>query len=1019
MPAPEIVETLVERFRENRKSYQSPQFNETQLRREFLDPLFTALGWDVANKDGHAEAYKDVIHEDAIKIGGATKAPDYCFRVGGRRVFFLEAKKPSVNVKDDVSAAYQLRRYAWSAKLPLSILTDFEELALYDCRVKPDKADKSSVGRILFVTFDEYLERWDELASIFSKQAVLKGSFDRYAESTKLKRGTAEVDAAFLQEIESWRDSLARNFARRNDDLSQRDLNFAVQRTIDRIIFLRMCEDRGVEQYGQLQGLTNGDNVYRRLCQLFDRADERYNSGLFHFQPEKGRAEPPDELTQSLELDDKPLKEILRGLYYPDSPYEFSVLAAEILGQVYEQFLGKVIRLTAGHQAKIEDKPEVKKAGGVYYTPAYIVEYIVRNTVGKLVEGKSPKEVGKLSVLDPACGSGSFLVGAYQFLLDWHRDWYLDDGPAKHKKQIYQGRGGQWFLTTAEKKRILLNNIYGVDIDSQAVEVTKLSLLLKVLENESSENIENQLRLLHERALPDLGDNIKCGNSLIGPDFYNGQQMSLLDEEEQYRINVFDWKAEFPAIFKGKGGGFDAVIGNPPYIRIHNLVDFYPREVRHIQQAYASLNSGKVDIYVAFVEKGLTLLNRKGALGFIVPNKFFQADYGSEIRRILVDRKSLLAVVDFGSAQVFERATTYTCLLFLAGSPQDAFRLQVNSKNESPREFLTRERYEMCEASTLGADPWSLAYRLEDRLLRKILSRGHPLPHFVSLAITGVKTGANDIFTFRQIDEKPDYVIVTPEGGDEMIEIEKEILRPFCRAESLKRYNEPTAELSLLYPYELLNEKTKLLPATKMKARFPRAWEYLNRHKTRLESRQKGKLKGPSWYGLSFASDLRMFDVQKIVTPTLSPRNSFSVDSTGSLFPQGAGGGCGLVVSAEYSPHCLVGILNSRLLTFLFQQISSRFQGGWFAYEPRYLRRIPIRYDISGKYDKQYGKITDLSLSMKSLHLTVSKSVNPNTRIQATRRIAMTDSQIDQLVYELYGLTDKEVAVVEDATRQW
>ena len=550
MPAPPIIHELVERFAQHRDAYQSTSYNETQLRREFLDPFFKALGWDVDNEAGHAEAYKDVIHEDAIKVGGATKAPDYCFRIGGRRIFFLEAKKPAIDVKHDDNPAFQLRRYAWSAKLPLSILSDFEEFAVYDCRLKPNQRDKAAIGRTLFLTFEQYIDKWDEIAGIFSKQAVQKGSFDKYAESGRRKRGTAEVDAAFLTEIESWRDVLARNLALRNDDLNQRDLNFAVQRTIDRIIFLRMCEDRGVEPYGQLMGLLNGERVCRRLRELFERADERYNSGLFHFHAEKGRVEPPDELTPALSLDDKPLKDIIRGLYYPESPYEFSVLPAEILGQVYEQFLGKVIRLTPAHKAVVEDKPEVKKAGGVYYTPAYIVDYIVAETVGKLCAGKKPNDVAKLRVLDPACGSGSFLVGAYQFLLDWHRDWYLADGPGRHVKKIYQGHGGQWFLTTVEKKRILLNNIYGVDIDSQAVEVTKLSLLLKVLENENQESLERQLRLLHERALPDLGSNIKCGNSLVGPDYYDDKQILDNDEDEQLRINAFDWFAEFPKILK-------------------------------------------------------------------------------------------------------------------------------------------------------------------------------------------------------------------------------------------------------------------------------------------------------------------------------------------------------------------------------------------------------------------------------------------------------------------------------------
>jgi len=213
MPPEEIVE-LVERFDRNLEAYRSGQYNETQLRREFLDPFFTALGWDVENKQGYAEAYKDVIHEDAIRVGGATKAPDYCFRIGGTRKFFVEAKKPSVSVKDEISPAYQLRRYAWSAKLPLSILSDFEEFAVYDCRAKPVSTDTAATAGILYIQFKEYPDRWEEISSIFSREAVLKGSFDKYAESIKAKKGTAEVDDAFLKEIEAWRDTLWRGSPR-------------------------------------------------------------------------------------------------------------------------------------------------------------------------------------------------------------------------------------------------------------------------------------------------------------------------------------------------------------------------------------------------------------------------------------------------------------------------------------------------------------------------------------------------------------------------------------------------------------------------------------------------------------------------------------------------------------------------------------------------------------------------------------------------------------------------------------
>ena len=374
----DVIAGLVQRFDSHRDSYLHSAYKEAQLRREFIDPMWKALGWDIDNEKGYAEQYKEVIHEDAIKISADayTKAPDYCFRIGGVRKFFLEAKKPSVDVHNDPEPAFQLRRYAWSAKLSLSVLTDFEELAVYDTRVKPVATDKASAARIMVIPFTEYVARWEELERIFSREAVLKGSFDKYADSNKKKRGTAGVDTAFLDEIEAWRDELARNIAIRNGDLSQPELNFAVQVIIDRIVFLRICEDRGIEEYATLLGTSNGANIYLRLVELFRRADRKYNSGLFHFSQEKGRTAAPDSLTPNLEIDDAVLKRILRSLYYPDSPYEFSVLPADILGQVYEQFLGKIIRLTPGHQAKVEEKPEVKKAGGVYYTPTYIVDYI-------------------------------------------------------------------------------------------------------------------------------------------------------------------------------------------------------------------------------------------------------------------------------------------------------------------------------------------------------------------------------------------------------------------------------------------------------------------------------------------------------------------------------------------------------------------------------------------------------------------------------------------------------------------
>jgi predicted type IV restriction endonuclease len=651
MSAPKEIIELVDRFNRNIESYKSGHYNETQLRREFIDPLFEALGWDVNNKSGYAEAYKEVIHEDSIKVGAGTKAPDYCFRIGGTRKFFLEAKKPSVDIKIEVSPAYQIRRYAWSAKLPLSILSDFEELAVYDCRIKPSKNDKSSVARILLINFREYIDRWAEIAAIFSKEAIQKGSFDKFIESGKKKRGTTEVDNVFLEEIESWREMLAKDIAKHNPRLSQRELNFAVQRTIDRIIFLRICEDRGIEEYGRLMALQNGGQAYLRLCELYRHADDKYNSGLFHFREEKNIAELPDELTLRIKISDDPLKDIIKRLYYPESPYEFSIISADILGQVYEQFLGKVIRLTAGHRAIVEEKPEVRKAGGIYYTPSYIVDYIVKNTVGKLLEGKNPKTASKLRILDPACGSGHFLIGAYQYLLDWHLNWYVKDGSKKWaiKKPpvLYQDTHGDWRLTTSERKRILLNNIYGVDIDPQAVEVTKLSLLLKVLEGETEQTLNTTLRLFRERALPDLGNNIKCGNSLIGPEFYQNQQVSMFNDEERYRINAFDWNKEFKEIMCS--GGFDVVIGNPPWGSLLST-----SEKIYLQNNYVN-KQGEAESHLFFLEKGFKLLSKSGMLGYITPNTWLTVIRSEQTRDYFLKYAHLYETIEL-SKYIFRDA---------------------------------------------------------------------------------------------------------------------------------------------------------------------------------------------------------------------------------------------------------------------------------------------------------------------------------------------------------------------------
>ncbi|MGB2847626.1 MAG: DNA methyltransferase, partial [Saprospiraceae bacterium] len=606
----DIITELITRFDEQLPSYKKADYNETQTRKDFIDPFFEALGWDMNNKSGHAEAYREVIHEDKLKVNGVSRAPDYSFRlVGGKRLFFLEAKKPSVLIKDEIPPAYQVRRYGWSAGMPISLMTDFEEFAIYDTTLMPKIMDKASKGRIRYLTYKDYIDEWDFIWDTFSRERIVKGGLDKFLAESKNKKGTGRVDHEFLTSLDAWRKYLATSISLNNKTLDEDEINYAVQQTLDRIIFLRIAEDRGVEPYANMQLALKQGDYNKNLLHLFKEADARYNSGLFDFKKDK--------ISSTLTVDNKVIKTILNQLYYPESPYEFSVLPVEILGSAYEQFLGKQIRIDSAHRARIEEKPEVRKAGGVYYTPQYIVDYIVEHTLGQVIteRASTPEAISALRIVDPACGSGSFLIGAYQYLLDWHLDYYTHHARKTGKNAPLTPDG---HLTTAEKKRILLNNIYGVDIDVNAVEVTKLSLLLKCLEGETHASIAHQMSMFKERVLPTLEDNIKSGNSLIDLDFYASQ----LDFGEEKKIKPFSWERGFPEVFKEQGG-FDVVIGNPPYLRMQGLQETQSFAIDYYKQYYQSAESGNFDIYVLFDERGLKILNKKGILGFIQPHKFW------------------------------------------------------------------------------------------------------------------------------------------------------------------------------------------------------------------------------------------------------------------------------------------------------------------------------------------------------------------------------------------------------------
>ncbi|MFA6133610.1 MAG: TaqI-like C-terminal specificity domain-containing protein [Phycisphaerae bacterium] len=953
------VAALCKYFAKNQAAFGAPGRKEAHVRQDLIDPFFRALGWDVGNAARVAPQYCEVIVEDSLDIEGQQKAPDYTFRVGTLPKFYTEAKKCGVNIFADPAPAYQLRRYGWSAKVAVSILTDFEELGVYDCTLRPRPGDKASHARILYFRFDEYPDRWRELWDIFSHEAVWSGGFDQYAAS-KRKRGTSEVDVEFLKEIEGWRDALARNLALRNAKLSSDELNRAVQLTIDRIVFLRMAEDRGLEPCEQLLSLCGQADIYAGYMKLCRKADDKYNSGLFHFQKEADVTEAPDNITPRLAVDDKVFKPILQSLYFTHgSPYEFKVLPVEILGTVYERFLGKVIRLTPGHQAKIEEKPEVRKAGGVYYTPAYIVDYIVRQTVGRQIEGQSPAQLagkGKGSgqktfrVLDMACGSGSFLLGAYQCLLDHCLKWYIDNGPEGFPKAVCAARAGDWRLTIAEKKRILLAHIFGVDIDPQAVEVSKLSLLLKVLEGESAETIGNTMRLFHERALPNLSDNIKCGNSLIGPDYFTGRLIP--DAEEFARVNAFDWKQAFPAAMKA--GGFDCVIGNPPY-----GYGFKENDREYLTQLYKTF-VWRGESYMIFIERAHTLLCEGGTFGYIIPDTYLNLGFTNALREFLLKSVETSRVVVLPT-DVFADAVVDTTLLFSRRNvPAAAHEVEVVIY---PRKVC---------ADGLGAPTRQFTARAAD---------------WVSAGAFLVHAGPKDVSILKKMESKRkrigdigkiSYGIKVYQVGKgnppQSSDVRDE--KPFTAASHRNRQFLPFYDGKHIARYQLVWREDNWLKYGPWVAE-PRSPEQFEGEKILIR-----KIVG------------------KTLIATYTPDTSYC-NTLLYVLKRRAG--------EDWNYRYVLGVLNSRLFGWY---IRSKLQISATDTFPQILIRDILSLPIE-KDNNASDKIAATVDSMLSMHKQLASAKGESQRGAIQRQIEATDAEIDRLVYDLYGLTKEEIAIVE------
>jgi len=994
------LEKLIRKFEADQQFYSSKDYLEAQARMDLITPFFKALGWDVENEAGLLHHDREVLVEKGDME--ATGRPDYNFRIAGQTKFYVEAKAPS-ELLDTPRHILQAKGYVWNTKsVYFVILTNFEEFRFYDASAQPDPK-RPDEGLLLSLRYSDYPVNAEKLWE-FSRERVAAGSLE--ALLPKIRRAPRlrkQVDDVFLDEMTGWREELAKNIHKNNPDLTARQLNEVVQRLLDRIVFIRIAEDRKVLEYGQLRRVLEDWEIHGGKFHIFDWLNDLFHKINDDFNGEIFKPH----LSETIKIDSELLARIIKRLYPPESPYRFDVIGVELLGSIYERYLGNTIRLTP-KQVKVEEKPEVRKAGGVYYTPRYIVDYIVRETVGKAIEGKSPKQIEKIRILDPACGSGSFLIGAFQYLIDYHIKWYLahPEQEVRHAhpsldfmREVHTDPDGAKRLSVFRKTKILRNNLFGVDIDPQAVEITMMSLYLKALEGEKSQLPPKQ------HILPELKYNIMCGNSLVGPDIYD--QGVLFAEDERDRINAFDWNN----IAKGE---FDCVIGNPPYIRIQTLQQFSPEEANYLKSHYQTAISGNFDIYVCFVEKGLSVLNSSGRLGFILPSKFFQTDYGIELRRMLLDRQAVRKLVDFGHLQVFDGPTTYTCLMFLTNGPnKNVEYLQVQRERDLPS---LQGTVSFVPFDTLSSESWVFGGKERRAIFQKMTDCAKPLQDLDVAISRGTSSGADDIFVVNRTNQSDVYL--TRDGNE--VRLESGVLRTPLYATDFKRYDfAPAADERIIFPYSVAPQSSALIAEREFKSRFPRAYDYLRSKRKPLEDRKQFT----HWYGFSAPRNLPLHDAANLLVPLLADRGSFcEFPARQERYCLMASGGFSITIPNDgpASHKYVLGLLNSKLLFYYLRSISNVFRGGWITCTKQYVGRLPIRLvDFSNPADKtRHDNMVRLVDRMLELNMQKhSSKLAPSQVERADREIAATDAQIDDLVYDLYGITMDKRNIIEGERR--
>lgn len=1002
---------LVKRYQNYKKNGRLDLSSEETIR-TWINELLAIFDWNVMDTSQilQEKVLSKEEKERLEAIDSTSTRPDYTFKIGNQKLTFLDAKAVSVNIQTSNSSAFQIKSYGWSILAPCAFLTNFEELAIYDCTYVPNKEQSANLGRTYF-KIDEYIENFEVLEKHLLKSNILNGTLEKlYSDTLKNVKSVQKLspDLVFAEQLSNFRLSLAKNIVENNSQLINNNtelLAYLTQVIINRIIFIRICEARRIEREGLL--LTFKENGF-----WSEFKNSSYNDFFNHYD---GPLFDRISNIQELEIDNEVLMELIDLLYYP-SPYRFEVIPTKLLSDIYEIFLSKKLIIEDGEVFE-KLKLEYIKTNGAISTPQYLVQDLLKRTIIKenLTE-RGLESVSETKILDFACGSGIFLIETFDYLQDVFINYYKEN-PSEEFSHFFFQNSDLTTLTIAGKRHLISNCIFGVDIDPEAVEVARMSLSLKVVD--SSEFYENyqEIGIFGNQILNNVGNNIKCGNTLVSTDITEKYPLILSDEEQLFRTNAFDYNSSdgFSEIFETKDG-FDYIVGNPPYVEVKNYNLEYPFMHQYIKDEYETTKNGKIDLAVAFIERAISILNNNGKLGLIVQRRFFKTDYGKKIREYISSRNLLSQVIEFESSKIFPNRVTYVASLILDKvEPENISFLKINSElEEIPSTLRNIQPFEndntnfsTIPSSGLNQNPWNFEDADLLAIKTSLLENHGKLGDFAKVKV-GVQVLWDRAYHIKVTSINDDGTLTGNTHLEEGITIEINACRPLMVNEKFYPFCNDETSTYVIFPYDTSLEENTPIPFSEFNERFTLAGQYLTRNKDEIINNVETCDGEENWHQFTRVQNhkavypkilLPMTANDTYATVTQNPLNY--CDNANMFF-------INIPDKSEINLFAVSGIVNSTLFSVLARSIALSQQNGYFKFNKQFIEPIPFPKE---NFITNTGLVNEISVIAINIKQTQQQYASSSPRQKNTLKTLLNNhwTNLDNKVYQLYDLTNEQI----------